>query len=198
MKHYEFLKLFIRSPKQIGALLPDSHYCVQKLIAGINFAHAHVIVEWGCGTGTVTKAILKRKHPETVYICVEKSQLLLQRIQRSLKALPENTNTHFFHADFRLTPSILRQLHLPSANALISTLPLSFLPTDTLFHVAAASSHYYTQYMYITAPLIAGWPYPQLKQWFAQTSLRFCLRNVPPCFIFDAHESNVLSPRQSR
>lgn len=57
---FQFLKQLIRRPYHTGAIAPSSHALAGKMVKPVDFSKAKKIVEFGAGTGAVTREILSR------------------------------------------------------------------------------------------------------------------------------------------
>ena len=75
--------------------MPDSKTCVASLLRRVPFNSAKVIVEFGSATGTVTREIIKRKKPETIFISFEKNENLHGHLIKSIKG----ENSFFINED---------------------------------------------------------------------------------------------------
>lgn len=53
-----FVKEFIKSPGEVAAVSPSSRRLARKMIEGLDFSTARVVVEYGPGLGTFTDAIV--------------------------------------------------------------------------------------------------------------------------------------------
>lgn len=53
-----FVKEFIKSPGEVAAVSPSSRRLARKMIEGLDFSAARVVVEYGPGLGTFTDAIV--------------------------------------------------------------------------------------------------------------------------------------------
>ncbi|MBS3102246.1 SAM-dependent methyltransferase [Candidatus Woesearchaeota archaeon] len=79
-----FLSNFLRSPREIAAVAPSSRYVVDKVISQIDFGKARLIVEYGPGTGILTKAILERLKPNGKLVCFELNSKFCRHLASSL------------------------------------------------------------------------------------------------------------------
>ncbi|TWT72484.1 class I SAM-dependent methyltransferase [Crateriforma conspicua] len=68
-----FLKNFIRSPTQVGAIAPSGRQLVDRMTDWIQWESARNVVEYGPGTGVFTEAIAGRLHPEARFFAIERS-----------------------------------------------------------------------------------------------------------------------------
>jgi len=175
-------KTFLRHPRDTAALFPETPWCARHLVAGLPWERVQVVVEWGCGTGAVTREILRRKPPTALYFGLEARPELFARLQTL-----ENPTVHFFNRDFWETPEVLAEHGLARADVLISTLPVSFFDPEAFFGLAARVARHFVQYLYVLALLRGYWPGPYLRRYFDAYHVGFCLWNLPPFFIFHAY-----------
>lgn len=54
-----FLREFVKAPHVVAAITPSSPRLAAKMIAGLDLSRSGVIVEFGPGTGTFTRAVLE-------------------------------------------------------------------------------------------------------------------------------------------
>ena len=57
----KFLIQFLKNPINIGAVAPNEKFLAKKMIKSIQFDCAKCIMEYGPGTGSFTKEIIKHK-----------------------------------------------------------------------------------------------------------------------------------------
>ena len=67
----QIIKESLKSIKEVGTVLPSSKFVVSKMIEPINFEKDISILEFGSGTGVITKEILKKMTPSSKLICFE-------------------------------------------------------------------------------------------------------------------------------
>ena len=63
-----FLRSFLRSPRQVGAVLPTSRWAVRAMLDLAPIEHARCVVEMGAGTGPYTREILTRLRPDARFL----------------------------------------------------------------------------------------------------------------------------------
>ncbi|WP_413432451.1 class I SAM-dependent methyltransferase [Crateriforma spongiae] len=68
-----FLRNFIRSPTQVGAIAPSGRQLVDRMTDWIKWESIRNVVEYGPGTGVFTEAIADRLHPEARFFAIERS-----------------------------------------------------------------------------------------------------------------------------
>ncbi|HEY7743876.1 MAG TPA: methyltransferase type 12 [Burkholderiales bacterium] len=100
-----FLRAFVRSPRQVGSVVPSSRFLERRLVSLSAVANARTIVELGPGTGGTTRAILRAMSQQARLLCIEIDpdlHGLLRRIDDprliahlgSAEQLPEILSTH--------------------------------------------------------------------------------------------------------
>jgi phospholipid N-methyltransferase len=66
-----FLREFLRSPRQIGSVVPSSHFLERRLVEVSGAAHARLVVEFGPGTGGTTQALLRALPSDARLLAIE-------------------------------------------------------------------------------------------------------------------------------
>ncbi len=71
MNFVSFFEQFLRNPVQTGAVIASSPKLCQVMVREAGVKQASVVVEFGTGTGSVTREILRQKRPGTNLIGFE-------------------------------------------------------------------------------------------------------------------------------
>ena len=119
---FNFLNQYFRHFREVGSITPDSPTCINSLVKLIPFDSAELILEYGSGSGAVTKEILKRKEPKSILICFEKNNTFYNRLQKNVSG----TNFFVVNDDVFNSRDILFHrfgLQNESVDCIISTLP---------------------------------------------------------------------------
>lgn len=77
-----FLKEFIRSPKNTGAIAPSSMKLAQAIVKHSGAAQASNILEFGAGTGVFTQVILRDKKTDANFIAIEHNESLSDMLRQ--------------------------------------------------------------------------------------------------------------------
>src|SRR3954449_11821555 len=77
-----FLRSFLRSPRQVGAVLPTSQRAVRAMLDLAPVERAHCVVEMGAGTGPHTREILRRLGPQARFLAFEIDPELADGLRR--------------------------------------------------------------------------------------------------------------------
>lgn len=81
----EFLKGFLRNPKEVGSLIPSSRFLMRRVLECGDFAKARVVVELGPGTGVFTREILRRMRPDGKLVAVEINPSFVDMLRRAYR-----------------------------------------------------------------------------------------------------------------
>jgi phospholipid N-methyltransferase len=184
---FKFLNQSIRHFKEIGAIAPDSPPCIDTLVNTIPFASAELIVEYGAGSGAVTCEILRRKEPESTFICFEKNNSFYNFLRKNVAG----PNFFIIHDDVFNSRNILFLkfgLHLGSVDCIISTLPWSLLKFDDLLKNVVIpllkDDGIFIQYMYTSSVLKGDVLRPILDRYFSKIDFEFVFFNIPPVLVY--------------
>lgn len=147
---------------------------------GIDFANAKVIVEFGVGTGCVTRNILRRMRPDARLISLEINPTFIKegrRIQDPRLTLREACATTL--------PQVLDEEGVDAVDAVVSSLPLSIMDHDVVEHIldvardSLAPRGKFLQYQYSLSQR------HRMSGRYSDVAVGFTLLNVPPAFIYD-------------
>ena len=152
-----FLAAAMRSPRDVGTLLPSGPELARQLAAVVPGAgpagRPAVVVELGAGTGAVTAAIVRQADKGTIVIAVEKDPELAERLRA------RQLGVRVITADAITLPAILADHGVDYADVIVSVLPWTLfgprqqreflaifaaaLRTDGVFTAAAYSLSYW-------------------------------------------------------
>ncbi len=153
-----FLAAAMRSPRDVGTLLPSGPQLARRLAAVVPGAgpagRPAVVVEVGAGAGAVTGAIAQQADSDAVVIAVEKDPDLAERLRS------RELGVRVVTADAATLPAILAAHGVDRADVIVSVLPWTLfgpqrqreflntftaaLHTDGVFTAAAYSLSYWT------------------------------------------------------
>lgn len=142
LNHVRLTRALLRSPKTVGALAPSSRHLASSM-ASLLPENSRFVVEFGGGTGPVTRAMLDCGFsPENIYV-FELSSQLCKHLGR---AFPD---VNIIHA------SASEIIHLDKeVCAVISSLPLRSLPDSSVAEILEATRKklrpggYFVQFTY--------------------------------------------------
>jgi phospholipid N-methyltransferase len=182
-----FFQSFLRHPRSVGALLPSTRALGEAMLAGLDLRAGDVVLEYGPGTGSLTEAILARSRAVggLRYLGIEVASGFC-RVLRG--RMPE---FEFVQAPVEDVARLVRERELPPPAAIISGLPLIFMPTMaqivTTAHALLAPAGSFRTFSYLQS-----WLLPQahrlrclMREHFATFRHRkLVVRNFPPAFVY--------------
>lgn len=172
-----FFYTFVRSPRQVGSIMPSSRFLARKMLKEIPWEQLESIVELGAGTGVFTKRIAKARQPDCVAVIFEQDHHFREQLTRSYPELIYRSNAK----DLLQT---VKELKLPHVDAIISGLPFATLPKElteeVLYGVVKALK---------PGGLFVTFQYSlhmkkQLDRQFSSVSLSYVPLNIPPAFVY--------------
>jgi phospholipid N-methyltransferase len=181
-----FFKEFIRSPKSIGACFPCSRRLGRRMIEGIDVESAGAVVEFGPGTGTVTRAILERLGKDTRFLTIERNPTFAAMFRQRHPTVP------LVEGDAADVRAICRSAGLGPLRCIISGLPLLLFDEPTRNRILAESVQalepggVFAQVTYCIDGLPAAKATRRLmEQHFTTVRPRKVVwRNIPPAFVY--------------
>ncbi|MCK9272351.1 methyltransferase [Candidatus Gracilibacteria bacterium] len=115
-----FLKKFIKSPKTVGSFVPSSHKLISSMLKNIDFLEDLLIVEFGAGTGVITKQILKKISPNSKILVFEIHSEFIDELNKI-----KDPRVKIIHDGAQ---NITNYLNGEKADVIISGLPFGSLP----------------------------------------------------------------------
>ena len=182
-----FFREYCRNVHEVGSIVPDSKSCVDSLLRRVPFDTAKVIVEFGSASGAVSRKIIKRKKPETMFISFEKNA----NLHGHLHANVIGENCFFVNENAFNCGKVLNDRFGIKANTVdcvVSTLPCSCLDFDGLVRQSVLpvlkEDGHFIQYMH-SLSLLKGFNLGHsLAKHFTRMHSDFVLFNIPPAFVY--------------
>ncbi|MEN9809526.1 MAG: hypothetical protein RLZZ488_1093 [Pseudomonadota bacterium] len=176
------IRHFVRSPHQIGTIIPSSRFLARKMIGCMNAQSATCIVELGAGTGSITSEVLRQAGPQTKVLIIDVNADAVRLLKERLS---QSKNVEIIHADARHLEKILGERGIDGVEAIVSSLPFTSLSnemTDEILSTAArvlrADGHF-VAFQYTT---VLG---RKFADFFQIRSKKLEFRNIPPAIIYD-------------
>lgn len=177
MKKLDFIKIAVKDYKRVGAVSISSKHAIKKIIKKLKPDYKYII-EYGAGSGSITKELLKFIPSGGKIIAVELNRELFKELSklndRRLKVVP---------ADIFEVSKNLQSLGLPEIDAVISGVPLAFLKSSTRKEIIKNTYDNIKLggrfVVYQISPMIV----PAMKRLFKKVHSSVELRNIPPYFI---------------
>jgi phospholipid N-methyltransferase len=174
-----FFSEFLKPKNKIGAVVPSSIFLVKKMIKPIKFTNVKCIVEFGAGTGTITKELLNRMPKDAVLLAFEINEDFCEELQKIndqrikiISDTAENLEKHLLNNN------------IITIDYIVSSLPFAMIPNETVQYILTSVKKVlgkkgtFIQYQYSLNA------FKRLKKTFKHVKLSFTFLNIPPAFIF--------------
>jgi phospholipid N-methyltransferase len=119
-----FLSRFLKSPATVGAVLPSSRRLAELLVGPLQLARGDVVVEFGPGTGPMTRVLAERMPPGVEYLGIELDASFCAKLTARYPQL------RFCCASAADVGALLAEHRLPRPKLIVSGLPFASLPHD--------------------------------------------------------------------
>lgn len=177
MKPIDFIKIAVRDYKKVGALTISSQHTVGMVLKALKPDYKY-IVEYGAGNGIIIKEILKKLPKDGKVIGIELNKSLFRELKKikDPRFLP-------FNGDVAALVGDLETLGLPRVDAVISSIPLSFLKSDQRKKLIVETAKAITDGGRFIVCQYSLFALPLMKKSFKKVRYSLELRNIPPYFV---------------
>lgn len=187
--HRAFLRQFVLNTNMIGAIAPSSPHLAREIVAGLDFAGARTVLEFGPGSGVVTDAILPNLRPETKFVAIELNDEMARQFRR------RHPRVTLVHDTVERVRQICDDQGIDQADLIISGLPWASFPEalqvrilDAMAKVLRPGGVFVTFGYQMGRFLPAGRRFTRLlPKYFKRVERsRVIWRNIPPAFVMRA------------
>ncbi len=135
VRSLDFFRGFIRSPEQVGSVIPSSRFMERRITTMTDLDQARCVVELGPGTGGTTRAILEAMPADGRLLAIE----LDPQFSAILEEIGDPRLVVHIGSAADLG-QILRAHGLPAPDAVISGIPFSTMPREIADSIVKAIS----------------------------------------------------------
>lgn len=178
MNRIDFLQGFLRSPLEVGSVIPSSRFMIRKIMSHIEDVQPRSVVELGAGTGVITRELSKYCSDQNIPLIVfEKDDKMRAELQQQFPNIS-------IHSDAFDLPQIIVDLKMDHVDCIISGLPFFYFPEnkkDELLEKIYAqlpSNGSFIKYQYTTELK------KRIMHTFDEVSMNYVLLNIPPTFLY--------------
>ncbi len=168
MDGFRFARQFLRHPKQLGTVVQSGRTLARKMAEEVG-GSMHV-VEFGAGTGPVTREILRRLPENGRLTCFE----INRQFCRCLEEI-DDPRLHVVNDDAANCGQ-----YIDRSDCIVSGLPLTLFDgrtRETILAIAGSAGRY-IQLQYTPAMS------KDIRRYFSDVKLKFVPLNLPPAFVF--------------
>ena len=186
-QHGRFLREFIRKPVSTGAIVPSSGELARLMADEASLEGASVIVEFGPGTGPITRALIESKPPNAKLIAVERNEEFVAMLRERHPGLD------VAHDCVQQLPKILAARGETAADRIVSGLPWGAFDESLQRDIMKAAHDCLTaDGVFVTFAYLQGFALPPawrfrklLREMFSEVRQSDVVwRNVPPAFVY--------------
>ena len=186
-QHGRFLREFIRKPVSTGAIVPSSGELARLMADEASLEGASVIVEFGPGTGPITRALIESKPPNSKLIAVERNEEFVAMLRERHPGLD------VAHDCDQQLPKILAARGETAADRIVSGLPWGAFDESLQRDIMKAAHDCLTaDGVFVTFAYLQGFALPPawrfrklLREMFSEVRQSDVVwRNVPPAFVY--------------
>lgn len=181
-----FLSNFLKKPKEVAAIAPSSKYVVSRVMEHIDFNKANCIVEYGPGTGVITKAVLESLNSYARIICLESNQGFCEFLNKNINdPRLEVINDTAERLDYHM-----KRLNISNIDYILSGIPFSLIKKENKKAIITKTEEalrkhgrfiVYQQYNLHLSKYLEGM--------FGHVKKKLEVRNIPPTAIFVCEKS---------
>lgn len=170
--------------RNVAAISRSSPYLIGRLLRHLDLENIRTLVELGPADGVATKPILRALAPEARLLAIESNPGFAQALKKTA-----DSRLEVVEGDARRLPDHLRERGLESVDAIIASIPFTYLSENERSELVANAKKalkpggvfiIFHQYSWLMRPYV--------KRVFGQCSLEFEPLNVLPCFMMIAHK----------
>jgi len=172
-------KKFFTKGSKIASFAPSSRRLCNKMLSGIDFDTAKVIVELGAGTGPVTKLLLERIKPHTQLLIIEIEPEFCARLRARFP------NANIVEGDASKLDQLLAERGISTVCHIVSGLPLPSFPEKLRRAVLGTSMKMLGENGTFRQLTVMPWVYKRLyKKYFTAVKFKLEALNLPPAGVY--------------
>lgn len=178
--HLEFLRGFLRKPKEVGSIIPSSRFLERRVIRSAEVGRARVAVELGPGTGGTTRALLRAMAPDARLLAIE----INPRFVRHLRSQVHDGRLTVLEGSAADVGRLLAAEGLDGADVILSGIPFSTMPRPLGLEILAAVREAlrpggrFVAYQFRDRVETLG------REVFGRPKVQTEIRNVPPMRVY--------------
>jgi phospholipid N-methyltransferase len=186
-RHGRFLREFIRKPVSTGAIVASSAELARLMAEEASLEGASVIVEFGPGTGPITRALIERKPENAKLIAIERNEEFVAMLRE------RHPNLDIVHDCVQELRRILDARGEAVADRIVSGLPWAAFDESLQREIMrAAHDSLADDGVFVTFAYLQGFALPPawrfrklLREMFTEVRQSDVVwRNVPPAFVY--------------
>ncbi len=184
-----FLKEFIKSPSEVGAISSSSKYLANKISNCINYKDAKCIVEYGGGLGVFSNEIIKNMKDDTSLLIFENNISFYNKLLKNLEHSKRNDNKLYKNV-YIINDSVEKIHHycsiynLSQVDYIVSGLPFRSFSQELTTRILELSQDILSSHGTFIAFQYSRKRLKLFNKYFENSQLYYEFRNIPPAFVY--------------
>lgn len=176
------LRQYLKDIRGVGAVAPSSKYLAKKMLADIDFTKAKLILEYGPGTGVLTKEIVKRKRSDAIVISIEFNA----KFHGDLVAkIVKDDTINIVHGSAEEVRAIMKQHGVQGeVDLVVSGLPFASLPKQMSENIMTETKKVLKKNGAFVTFQYTPFKKAFLLNYFDKLVITKEFRNIPPAYVF--------------
>ncbi len=177
----KFTKEALQSLKSVGSVAPSSKFLAKTMLKHIDFSSPLVIVEFGPGTGALTKPLLSELSESSLLYSFELNETFANQLDQQFA--DESQLKLIIDSALQFDEYLLAD-GIDKVDYFVSSLPLTLMNTQSRNILLDKCSDYLADDGYFLQYQYSLNSYKRLKEKFATVNVDFTLINLPPAFVY--------------
>lgn len=173
---------FIHQPSAVGSAFPASRYLVDAMLEPIDFTKTRVVVEYGPGSGPVTRALLARMPKDSALVAID----LSPRFTRHLRDAIDDPRLVAVTGCATSAGAVVDRLGLGPVDLIVTGIPFSTIDGPVGARIMDSSAALLSEHGQLIAYQMRDAVAVLLGSRFDQIDHSREWRNIPPCHIYRA------------
>ncbi len=187
---------FLKRPDLVGSAFPASKYLTDTLLEPIKWEKIRVVIEYGPGTGPVSRAILERMPWDGHLIAIDISPGFTRHLRDTIK----DPRLLAITGCASSAPKFLEDQGFESADLIVTGIPFSTMSSEEGHRILDVSTQMLTDSGALLAYQMRSTVAPMLTERFRDIQKSYVWRNIPPCHLYWARmpRRNTAQPPEAR
>ncbi|WP_044482118.1 class I SAM-dependent methyltransferase [Paenibacillus antibioticophila] len=176
-QHLLFLQRFMKSPKNVGSVVPSSRFLAKKMVKQVDWNNIKAVAELGAGTGPITRYIQSNVNRDANVFLFEMDHVMRKKLRLNY---PEFSS----HANATHLENTINQKNIIYLDCIFSGLPFFNFERelrDTLVDQIVKSLKPGGMFIAFQYSLQMK---KQLSEHFIIEDIKYVPLNVPPAFVY--------------
>jgi len=165
--------------RNVAAISRSSPFLIRRLLRRLDLKNIRTLVELGPADGVATRPILQALSPEARLLAIENNHGFAEALKKTA-----DPRLEVIEGDARRLPEYLKQRGLTGVDAVIASIPFTYLSKEERFALVAAAKEalqpggvfiIFHQYSWLMKPYV--------DKIFGKSWLEFEPLNIFPCFL---------------